>query len=443
MVLLATVQPDLTPHAQGANDNASGVAVVMSLAERLAHEPLANTEVWALASGCEEVGSYGTQAFCDRRRPELPGLFGLSLDNVTGGAIVSERPDLEADSKPFTTLHTDATTLMASGGFAGEASVRSLGMPRVVTMTLNPAVDKSIRVDQVVPERKLRSDRPVHEPGGGGINVARVLHELGIHADAHWTRGGATGERLGQLLDATGIEHHPLPIAGETREHLIVFEMSSGFQFRFGTPGPMLREDELAALEERVHALQPDTPYLVLSGSLPDGAPDDTYARLAAAAPMSARVVLDTSGTALAHALDAGGVFLAKPNQRELEALAGRSVEDDASLIGAARSLIERQLVEVVVTSLGAGGALAVTAERAWHVRAPAVKALSAVGAGDSMVAGMVAALLQGRPLEAAIRFGVAAGAAAVITPGSELCRRQDVERFDAQMAAEGAVVGA
>jgi 6-phosphofructokinase 2 len=312
-------------------------------------------------------------------------------------------------------------------------------MPRVVTMTLNPALDKSIHVTQVVPERKLRSDRPIHEPGGGGINVARVLHALGVHADAHWTCGGHTGERLAGLLDATGIEHHPLAIDGETREHLIVFETSTGYQFRFGTPGPILLEAELTAMEARIRGLQADTPYLVLSGSLPDSAPEDTYARLVASAPASTRVILDTSGGALAHALDAGGVFLAKPNQRELEALAGRPVEDDASLMEAARSLIDRDLVEVVVTSLGAGGALAVTKERAWHVRAPAVRVLSAVGAGDSMVAGMVAALLWGRPLVGAIRYGVAAGAAAVTTPGTELCRLEDIERFDAQMAADQA----
>jgi 6-phosphofructokinase 2 len=310
-------------------------------------------------------------------------------------------------------------------------------MARVVTVTLNPAVDKSIHVEQVVPERKLRSDRPTHEPGGGGINVARVLHELGVHADAHWTRGGHTGERLQQLLDASALEHHPLAIAGETREHLIVFETSTGYQFRFGTPGPVLSDTEIIAMEARITALDGDTPYLILSGSLPDSAPEDTYARLAASAPIGTRVILDTSGGALAHALDAGGVYLVKPNQRELETLAGQAVEDDASLIAAARSLIERGAVEVVVTSLGAGGALAVTAERTWHVRAPAVRALSVVGAGDSMVAGIVTGLLQGRTLAGAIRYGVAAGAAAVITPGTQLCRREDVDRFDAQMAAE------
>lgn len=310
-------------------------------------------------------------------------------------------------------------------------------MARVVTVTLNPAVDKSISVQQVVPERKLRSDRPVLEPGGGGINVARVLHELGVAASAHWTLGGYTGARLENLLDAMGVDQHPLLIGGETREHLIVFERATGQQFRFGTPGPVLTGAEFEALTQRVAALPASTPYLVLSGSLPEGVPDDTYARLARAAPAGCRVVLDTSGEALRHGVEAT-LFLIKPNVRELGQLAGRAIEDDDQVRGVARSLIQQGMVEVVVTSLGAGGAMATTATDHWHVRAPTVAIRSAVGAGDSMVGGIVAGLTCGRTLHEAIRYGVAAGAAAVKTDGTQLCRRDDVERLDARMAAEG-----
>jgi len=309
-------------------------------------------------------------------------------------------------------------------------------MAPVVTVTLNPAVDKSISVDKVVPERKLRSDHPVLEPGGGGINVARVLRELGVAVDAHWTRGGPTGARLETLLDELGLEHHPLPIEGETREHLIVFELSTGQQFRFGTPGPELTEAELEGIVARVAALDPATPYLVLSGSLPAGVPDDTYARLAQAAPRGCRVVLDTSGAALQRGLDTH-LFLVKPNVRELGQLAGRPIESDDQVRDVARRLIARGMVEVVVTSLGAGGAMATTADEHWHVRAPTVAIRSAVGAGDSMVGGIVAALAARRPLREAIRYGVAAGAAAVKTDGTQLCRRADVERLFAQMVSD------
>ena len=310
-------------------------------------------------------------------------------------------------------------------------------MPTVVTLTLNPAIDKSISVEKVVPERKLRSDRPVLEPGGGGINVARVLSELGVRASAHWTRGGPNGARLEALLDAMGLEHHPVVIEDETRENLIVFERATGQQFRFGTPGPVLSELELEALAGRVAAMSPSTPYLVLSGSLPEGVPDDTYARLAQAAPSGCRVVLDTSGAALQRGLDTH-LFLVKPNVRELGQLAGRPIESDDQVRDVARALIARGMVEVVVTSLGPGGAMATTVDQHWHVRAPTVAIRSAVGAGDSMVGGIVAALAAGRPLREAIRDGVAAGAAAVTTDGTQLCRRADVERLDAQMAAEG-----
>jgi len=307
-------------------------------------------------------------------------------------------------------------------------------MHPVVTLTLNPAVDKSTFVDQVVAERKLRCEHPVLEPGGGGINVSRVLHELGTPTTAFWTMGGSTGERLRQLLDDVGIDHRPIPIAGETREHLIVVERASNRQFRFGLPGPQLTPAEIDACIASLAALDPGTPYLVLSGSLPEAAPDDLYARLAAAAPSGCRVVVDTSGAALARSLEAP-LFLVKPNVRELGQLAGEPIEDDAHVIDVARRLIERRTVEVVVTSLGAGGAMATTADEHWHVRSPTVRIRSAVGAGDSMVGGIVAALAAGRSLRDAVRYGVAAGAATVMTDGTQLCRRADVERLYAAVA--------
>jgi 6-phosphofructokinase 2 len=310
-------------------------------------------------------------------------------------------------------------------------------MAPVVTVTLNPAVDKSISVESVVPERKLRGDRPVREPGGGGINVARVLRELDVEAVAYWTRGGRTGDRLQMLLDALGLDHVPVPIEGETREQLSVFETSTEQQFRFGTPGPILSDGELDAWRAQVAGLDPSTPYLVLSGSLPEGAPDDFYAQLTALAPAGCRVVLDTSGPGLARGLEAP-VYLVKPNVRELGQLAGEAIEDDDQVRRVARRLIERRNVEVVVTSLGAAGAMATTATEHWHVRSPTVRIRSTVGAGDSMVGGIVAGLAHGWPLSDAIRYGVAAGAAAVMTDGTQLCRRHDVERLYAGMTAEG-----
>jgi len=306
-------------------------------------------------------------------------------------------------------------------------------MVDVVTLTLNPAVDMSTSTEYVVGDRKLRCEQRVIEPGGGGINVSRVLHTFGVSSLAIWTRGGAVGTRLERLLDATGIDHQAIPIAGETREHLMVIERASGRQFRFNIPGPHLTESELAVALEVVAALPTTLRYLVLSGSLPEGAPADFYAQLIRAAPAGCRVILDTSDAALEQGVRAGA-YLVKPNVNELSRLAGVVVEDEAQIREVASGYIARGGVEVVVTSLGPGGATATTAHDHWHVHAPTVKFRSAVGAGDSMVGGIVAALVRGADLGEAIRFGVAAGAATVTTPGTQLCTLHDVEHLLTQM---------
>jgi 6-phosphofructokinase 2 len=162
--------------------------------------------------------------------------------------------------------------------------------------------------------------------------------------------------------------------------------------------------------------------------------PGDTYTAVAKTArALGARPILDTSGAALREARTAGW-YLLKPNLRELQQLAGRALETDPERIEAARGFIDQGWCKGVVLSMGAAGALLVTAEKALHVRSPTVPIESRVGAGDSMVGGLVLALSRGRPLPDAVRFGVAAGAAAVMTPGTELCRRADTERLYEQM---------
>lgn len=310
-------------------------------------------------------------------------------------------------------------------------------MPAIVTLTLNPALDKSSSVEQVVPERKLRCRTPRHDPGGGGINVARAIAELGGEVAAYWTCGGATGELLGDLLAKAGIEEHRISTRAMTRENLIVFEESSEQQFRFVMPSAELAEEEIQSCIQSLQSIDPPPDYLVLSGSLPSGVEDDLYVRIAKSAPPDCRVVLDTSGPALQRGLE-GPVYLLKPNLRELGQLAGRAVEDDSQIRDVARSLIREKGVEVVVTSLGSGGVVLTTADENHHVRAPTVKIRSKVGAGDSTVAGIVLQLSRGKSVLEAVRFGVAAGSAAVLTEGTELCRREDVERLYEEMTSEG-----
>lgn len=207
-------------------------------------------------------------------------------------------------------------------------------MTTVLTLTVNPAIDLSTDVDHVAPDQKLRRSAPKLEPGGGGINVARAMRQLGTEAMALWTRGGSTGQLFHELLDGEGISHEPIPVRELTRQNVIVRDRSSGQQYRFGMPGPEL----------------------------------------------------------------------------------------------------DRAEAEAVLVSLGAAGALLVDGDRTQFIRSPTVPIRSRVGAGDSMVAVLAWALVRGCDLAESARWGVAAGAAAVMTPGTELCRKDDVERLFAEM---------
>lgn len=308
-------------------------------------------------------------------------------------------------------------------------------MPSVLTLTMNPAVDVSTSVEHVIPDRKLRCAAPHYEPGGGGINVARAVHRLGGDAEAWFPVGGTGGELLQHLLEAEGVHYTALPVQGWTRENLNVTEDLSGRQFRFCMPGATLAGHEWPVFLERLRARSPAPEYLVASGSLPPGVPEDFYAQLAAAAhELGSRLVLDSSGTALARGA-AAGVYLLKPSLREFRALTESDDEDESALIARAVEVVtRRRWCTVLLLSLGSAGALLVTGDERWRFSAPAVPTTSSVGAGDSMVAGLLVALGRGRSIRDAARFAVAAGAAAVMNPGTELCRRRDVERLDAQV---------
>lgn len=302
-------------------------------------------------------------------------------------------------------------------------------MPEIVTVTLNPAIDVTTHVDHVIPERKLRCTRPERYPGGGGLNVARAIHRLGGAAHALWSSGGLRGELLRELLDRESVPHTAIPIGDDIRENLIVCEDASGQQYRFDMPGPEVTAKEADAWIAAVDRLAPPPDYLVLSGSLPPGVADAFYGDMVRRMPPGCRVILDTAGGAIPAALDAG-VYLWKPNLRELAHIVSRQLRDDADIEAAARWVVGRGRCEVVIVSVGRGGALVVTAEGRARIHAPTVRIDSKVGAGDSMVAGVVLSLSRGAEMVDAACFGVAAGAAAVMTPGTELCRREDTERL-------------
>lgn len=302
----------------------------------------------------------------------------------------------------------------------------------IVTVTLNPSIDRSFSVERAVPEIKLEAADDRRDPGGGGVNVARAVTRLGGNVTAIWSRGGHTGTLLEELIEKEGVQQAPIPIGDWTRENVIVRERVSGQQYRFGLPGPSFTQEDLARHAERLADVRAD--YLVYSGSLPQGVTPEWFAERVSTAPAGSRVVVDTKGAALERALEVG-VFLIKPNIDELRAITRLELDVDERVEDAARSIIERGGAQMVLVSLGRGGAMLVTKGDALHIRAPNVRIRSKVGAGDSMLGGVVSALSRGWAPEDAARFGVAAGSAAVMNEGTELCRREDTERLYAAMS--------
>lgn len=302
-------------------------------------------------------------------------------------------------------------------------------MSRIVTLTLSPVIDKSTTVPALAPEKKLRCSEPKFEPGGGGINIARAIRQLGGEALAIYPAGGHSGAYLQSLLNDAGIRSLVVPTEAPTRENLIVVETATNNQYRFGMPGAPLTPEELEACIAAVEA-QTEMEYLIASGSLPPGVPDDVFARLAAIAKRKgARFIADTSGEPL-QAAAREGVFLLKPNLAELSSLVGREEIHLEKVDDVARELIAQGGCELVAVSMGPAGAVLVNPEDVYMVTPPPVRKRSTVGAGDSMVAGLVLALSEGKSLSEVLCFGVAAGTAATMNPGTELCHRADVDRL-------------
>ncbi len=300
----------------------------------------------------------------------------------------------------------------------------------VLTITLNPTVDKSSSVANIKPEKKLRCAPPKYEPGGGGINVSRGLVRLGITTTAFFTSGGRTGDLLQQLLEQEHINTLPVPVASQTRENFIVVDTFTNEQYRFGMPGEAITTEETTAIFSNIEAITPFPEIVVISGSLPPGIkPVFIKTLVKLAKDKGSKVVLDSSGEALSAALEEG-VYLLKPNIGELSRLTETEHLDNEMATEAAKQLINKGMAQVIVVSMGAQGAYLITENESEHIPAPAVKKLSTVGAGDSMVAGMVAKLAQGgTPLEMA-RMGVACGSAATMNPGTGLFHKEDAERL-------------
>jgi 6-phosphofructokinase 2 len=303
----------------------------------------------------------------------------------------------------------------------------------ILTVTLNPALDLTASVGSVEPLRKLRCSAPRFDPGGGGVNVSRAIRELGGESRAFVAIGGHTGEQLREILRHTGLAIEYWPLIGETRISITIMDEARSLPYRFLLPGPTVSPFEADAILERLRICVSNYPgYVVASGSLPPGVPEDFYARLAKITrELGGKFIIDSHGAALRAATEERP-YLVRLNHLEAQELLGGDADTAAHAL--AGQLVDRGLAEVAIVTLGERGAIVATRDRRTEIRPPVVAVRSGVGAGDSFVAALAFGLANNWQLEEAARYGVAAAAAAVTTEATALCQRETVDAFYAQI---------
>ncbi|WP_291098588.1 MULTISPECIES: 1-phosphofructokinase family hexose kinase [unclassified Flavobacterium] len=302
----------------------------------------------------------------------------------------------------------------------------------IVTLTVNPSLDKSAHFTGLVAEQKIRCGAPRYDAGGGGINVSKAIARLGGESLCVFTSGGSPGIKLEELVRQEGIAIKTIPTQNWTRENLVALDTNTNAQYRFCFPGAVISNAEKEDIIQTIQELKPK--YLVASGSLNEGLSTDFYQHIADLAKESGtKIIVDTSGEALKKVLETG-VYLMKPNIGELAKLIGVERLERDEVEQAARTLIQKGSAEIVVVSLGSQGAVLVTATQTEFVPAPNVVKKSTVGAGDSMVGAMVWALSQNKSLKEVVQWGVACGSAATMNEGTQLFKLEDVKRLFEQL---------
>lgn len=305
----------------------------------------------------------------------------------------------------------------------------------ILTVTLNPALDLSTATDAVRPDLKLRCDKPVVDPGGGGINVSRAIKILGGASTAMVALGGATGARMAEMLKAQGLSVIRMTAPGETRQSLAVTDRATGGQYRFVMPGPEWHMSNVADAMSAIAEAARGGGWVVVSGSNPPGvAPGFEQMLTVRLKDGRARLLVDTSGAALlALAGSSIPVDVLRMDSHEAEELAGRPLPLRSDSADFAAGLVRNGAAKAVIVARGADGSVIAGADGAWHAEAARVSVVSAVGAGDSFVAGFVLAMARNWPEQEALAYGTAAASAAVMTPATELCHAADVEHFYTQ----------
>jgi 6-phosphofructokinase 2 len=298
----------------------------------------------------------------------------------------------------------------------------------ITTLTVNPALDKSAHFKGLIAEQKIRCEQPRFDAGGGGINVSKAISRLGGESLAVFTAGGPTGEIIKDLLSDEGIAIDPVTVQNWTRESFVAVDDNTNSQYRFGFPGSSISEVEKEKILLKMQSIS--SQFLVISGSISEGFPVDFYSQIAEIAKkQNSKVIVDTSGESLEKIVKTG-VYLIKPNVGELAKLVGVERLELEEVNEAAKKIIVKGGAEIVVVSLGPQGAVLVTKDLYEYVPAPNVVKKSTVGAGDSMVGGMVWALSQNKNLKEVIRWGVACGSAATMNEGTQLFKFEDAKRL-------------
>ncbi|MFV8371481.1 1-phosphofructokinase family hexose kinase [Flavobacterium sp. LB2P74] len=298
----------------------------------------------------------------------------------------------------------------------------------IVTLTVNPALDKSTHFKGLVPEQKIRCAEPQYDAGGGGINVSKAISRLGGTSLAVFTSGGPMGKMLEGLVAKESVEFKAIEVQIWTRESFVAVDDNTNSQYRFGFTGGQISEEETNRILETIAGFK--SKFLVASGSLNEGLSTDFYRKIAEIAKKTnAKLIVDTSGESLQKALEIG-VYMIKPNVGELAKLIGVERLELEEVNEAAKQIIAKGSAEIVVVSLGPQGAVLVTKDSYEFVPAPNVAKKSTVGAGDSMVGGMVWALSQNKNLKEVIRWGVACGSAATMNEGTQLFKFEDAKRL-------------
>ena len=299
----------------------------------------------------------------------------------------------------------------------------------IATITLNPSLDEHIMVHGLVVEETNRWVRLLRYAGGKGIDVSRAIHEMGGETIAYGFIGGPNGRVVEIMLDEEGVPASFTPIRQETRTNFIITDTKTSQQTRIGAPGPHISISELERFAKKLRQIHPRLEIMAIGGSVPPGIPVNIYHDIIMEAKgFGVRTILDSAGQWLVEGIKAKP-YLVKPNVHEAEMLLGRELPTEEAIIEGSLDLVEMG-IEVAVISRGKEGIIVATKKNLIKAVPPAVKVRSAVGAGDCTIAGLALKLAYGEPLIEACRLAVAMGTAAVLTPGTELCRRADVERL-------------